>query len=305
VGIDRALRGEDGARVYSDYRDPPTQVAGVYRWIPALEAGLLAEIGREEVLATSARSVLISGAIALGASLVALLFGLFVAAQIARPILQLTRMVAHISDGNLDERVALGQRNELGLLAAGFNSMADRLRETLQGLERRIADSTAELRNALGERERTLSELRESFDARDQLQETIRGMSSPVLPVLEGVLVMPIIGVVDSARAAMLTGALLQAIEHHRAKVVILDVTGVPIIDTQVARVLIQAADATRLLGAEPVLVGIRPELAHTIVGLGLDLSSLVAQADLQSGIRYAATRRSRGEQARPLVGKQ
>ncbi len=65
-------------------------------------------------------------------------------------------------------------------------------------------------------------------------------------------------------------------------------------IDTQVARVLLAAADATRLLGAEPILVGIRPELAQVIVGLGLDLSSLTTQADLESGVRYAAERRGR-----------
>jgi anti-anti-sigma regulatory factor len=74
----------------------------------------------------------------------------------------------------------------------------------------------------------------------------------------------------------------------------LLDVTGVPLIDTQVARVLMAAVDATRLLGAEPILVGIRPELAQVTVGLGLDLSSLTMQADLESGVRYAAQRQRR-----------
>ncbi len=105
---------------------------------------------------------------------------------------------------------------------------------------------------------------------------------------------MPLIGAIDSARADQLVPALLTAIEQHHATTVLLDVTGVPLIDTQVARVLLAAADATRLLGAEPILVGIRPELAQVIVGLGLDLSSLATQADLESGVRYASQRRRR-----------
>ena len=81
---------------------------------------------------------------------------------------------------------------------------------------------------------------------------------------------------------------LLSATERHRARMVIVDVTGVPIIDTQVARVLLKVASAIRLLGAETVLVGLRPELAQTIIGLGLDLTSLVTRADLQSAVSYA-----------------
>jgi rsbT co-antagonist protein RsbR len=138
-----------------------------------------------------------------------------------------------------------------------------------------------------------LSELRESISARATLEKTIQDLSSPVLPVLEGVLVMPLIGEIGSERAELLVISLLSAIEQHRATIVLLDVTGVPLVDTHIARVLLQAADAARLLGAEPILVGIRPELAQTIVGLGLDLSSLMTQADLQSGIRYAAQRRA------------
>lgn len=99
---------------------------------------------------------------------------------------------------------------------------------------------------------------------------------------------MPLIGMIDSERAATLTQSLLQAIEQHRARIVLIDVTGVPLIDAQVAAVLLQAAAATKLLGAQPMLVGLRPELAQTIVGLDVDLSLLITYADLQSGIKYA-----------------
>jgi rsbT co-antagonist protein RsbR len=116
----------------------------------------------------------------------------------------------------------------------------------------------------------------------------VRDLSSPIIPVLDGILVMPLIGVIDPQRATVLIDTLLRGIEHHRASIVILDVTGVPIIDTQVARTLINAARTVKLLGTKTILVGLRPELAQTIVGLGLDLTELISQADLQSGVKYA-----------------
>jgi rsbT co-antagonist protein RsbR len=97
--------------------------------------------------------------------------------------------------------------------------------------------------------------------------------------------------VINADRGEMLTSALLAAIEEHRARIVILDVTGVPIIDEQTARILLESAQATRLLGAEVVLTGLRPELAQTIVSLGLDLSGLVSRSNLQSGVAYALRR--------------
>ena len=118
---------------------------------------------------------------------------------------------------------------------------------------------------------------------KDQLETTARQMVD-----LEGILVMPLIGVIDAGRAGLLVRSLLEGIERHHVDVVILDVTGVPLVETQVARALLGAARAARLLGARPVLVGLRPELAQTIVGLGIDLSGLVTRADLQIGVDYA-----------------
>jgi anti-anti-sigma regulatory factor/HAMP domain-containing protein len=292
-GIDRALAGEDGAGTYDNYRDPPTEVMGVYRWLPELQAALLSETTTAEALATADQSQRISTMLTLGACVIALLIGLFVATRLADPITALTRVAARITGGDLDQRADIRQRNEIGVLADGFNSMTARLQQNVQGLELRVAERTADLQQAIDTQEQTLKDLREAIGARQTLERTIQDLSSPVLPVLDGVLVMPLIGVIDSERASLLVNALLNAIEHHHARIVLLDVTGVPIVDTQVARVLLQAADAARLLGAEPILVGIRPELAQTIVGLGLDLSSLKTQSDLQSGIRYASQRQA------------
>jgi anti-anti-sigma factor len=290
-GIERALRGENGSGTYRNYRTPPTQVLGVYRWVPELQTALLTEIDTTEALAATDqvwwRSILLT----LITTVVAILVVIYTAARVSRPIVALTRVAAQITGGAVDVRADTRQRNEIGVLAIGFNTMTGTLQQTLASLEQRVADRTAALQQALNENEQTLRELNEALHSRDLLSRTVRDLSSPVLPVHDGVLVMPLIGVIDTERAAILTQSLLHAIEQHGARTVLIDVTGVPLVDTQVAAVLLQAAAATKLLGAQPVLVGLRPELAQTIVGLGLDLSMLITHADLQSGITYALGR--------------
>lgn len=293
-GIDRALSGQSGAGLYENYFDPPLPVIGAYRWIPELNAALLAEVDQAEVGRQYRSTIQIGGAITFALSLVAALLGLYIATRVAAPISTLTDAATRIAQGDLQSRVTIQSRNEIGRLADTFNGMADQLQQNLSSLEQRVAERTAELEQANAAQEQILRELRESLQARELLVATVRDLSSPVLPVQPGVLVMPLIGVIDAERADRMTAALLSAIERHQARLVLIDVTGVSMIDTQVAQVLIRAADASRLLGAQPMLVGIRPELAQTIVGLGLDLSNLKTSADLQSGISYAMGRAAR-----------
>ena len=117
---------------------------------------------------------------------------------------------------------------------------------------------------------------------------TLAELSTPLIPISDEVLVMPLIGAIDQERAQQVLQALLHGIEHSQARVAILDITGVPVVDTQVASALVQAAQGVRLLGAQVVLTGIRPEVAQTLVGLGVDISSIVTHGTLQSGIAYA-----------------
>jgi rsbT co-antagonist protein RsbR len=119
----------------------------------------------------------------------------------------------------------------------------------------------------------------------------IQELSAPLVPIFGGVLVLPLIGVIDSRRAEMIIASLLDGITQREARIVLLDITGVPVVDTAVAHHLLQAARAVRLLGAELVLVGIRPEIAQTIVQLGVNLSDIVTRADLQAGFAYALER--------------
>ena len=121
-----------------------------------------------------------------------------------------------------------------------------------------------------------------------QQQEAIRELSTPVLQVRPGLLILPIIGVLDSLRARQLTEQLLRAIRANRAKMIVIDMTGVPAVDSKVANHLLQTVDACRLMGAKVIVTGLTPEIAQTIVTIGVDLSRIVTVNDLQGGLEEA-----------------
>ena len=131
-----------------------------------------------------------------------------------------------------------------------------------------------------------------------QQQVAIRELSTPVLKVRDQLLILPIIGALDTARARQLTEQLLNGIRENRAKFVVIDITGVPAIDMQVANHLVQAVRASGLMGARVIITGLSAEIAQTLVNIGLDLSMMQSVGDLQGGIeeaerqlRYAVTR--------------
>jgi rsbT co-antagonist protein RsbR len=121
-----------------------------------------------------------------------------------------------------------------------------------------------------------------------QQQEAIRELSTPVLQVRERLLILPIIGVVDSERARQLTEQLLRGVRSNRAKVVVMDITGVPSVDATVANHLVQTVEASRLLGATVIVTGLSPEIAQTLVTIGVDLTKMNTVGDLQGGIEEA-----------------
>ena len=121
-----------------------------------------------------------------------------------------------------------------------------------------------------------------------QQQEAIRELSTPVLQVRERLLILPMIGVIDSQRARQLTEQVLRGIRMNRAKVVVMDITGVPAIDSNVANHLVQTVDASRLMGATVIVTGLSPEIAQTLVTIGGDLGKMNTVGDLQGGIEEA-----------------
>ncbi len=153
---------------------------------------------------------------------------------------------------------------------------------------RRLLESffdITERKRAEEERERLQREIIETQ------QQALRELSTPIVPVLKGVLVMPLVGSIDTERAQQVMETLLEAISHYQAAVVIIDITGVPMVDTRVANHLLQVTRAAALLGSGCMLVGISPEVAQTIVSLGVDLSAIATHSNLQSGIQYALSR--------------
>jgi anti-anti-sigma factor len=207
--------------------------------------------------------------------------GTLLARRLLKPVETLQEGAYQLGHGNLGHRIQVRTQDEFGVLAATFNEMADQVQTSHEAIEAQVEERTRELSEAY-------EQLREQSAEEKRLLETIREMSTPVIPVIEGVVVMPLIGSLDSERADMVTQALLDGVEANRARVAILDITGVPIVDTAVASALLQAMHAVTLLGVQPLLVGITPEVAQTIVHLGVDLSQITTRNTLQGGVEYA-----------------
>jgi len=145
-----------------------------------------------------------------------------------------------------------------------------------------------------------ITALKRAEEDRAKLQEEViraqemalRELSTPLIPINDQVMVMPLVGALDSRRAQQILETLLHGIADSGAQIAILDITGVPVVDTHVANALIHAAQSVRLLGAQVVLSGIRPEVAQTLVGLGIDLGGIATSSTLQNAIAYAMRKR-------------
>ncbi|KUP05031.1 RsbR protein [Bacillus coahuilensis p1.1.43] len=116
----------------------------------------------------------------------------------------------------------------------------------------------------------------------------LQELSAPLIPVIDQISVMPLVGTIDTERARLIMDNLLSGVVKHRSEVVLIDITGVPVVDTMVAHHIIQAADAVRLVGATAMLVGIRPEIAQTMVNLGIHLNQYTTKSTMQKGMEAA-----------------
>ncbi|WP_437641732.1 AAA family ATPase [Sorangium sp. So ce854] len=202
---------------------------------------------------------------------------------------------------------------ENALLYADLEAVSAELRRANERLEQEVKQRTEELSQAntrlsaqseelketnlrllheLGERERAERSRAELHEAVIRFQrEKIAELSTPLVPITNDVMVMPLIGTLDEERAQEVLQTLLDGATRSRARVVIIDVTGIKEVDRRVANALINAANALRLLGAQAVLTGVRGEVARALVGLDVDLSRIVIRGTLQSGIAYAVGR--------------
>lgn len=165
------------------------------------------------------------------------------------------------------------------ILAAHFDNEDTAAATFFSLIKLTFLDISLSIKTYIDSRERTIKSLQ---------QEAIKELSTPVLPFREGMLLLPIIGQIDSQRARQLTEHLLVSIRANRAKVIVIDITGVATVDSRVANHLVQTVDAARLMGAKVVISGISPEIALTMVTLGIDLGPIHTVGDLQNGIEHA-----------------
>ena len=155
------------------------------------------------------------------------------------------------------------------------------------GLSAMITDITP-IKRRQEQVERLETQIREKMAVIEAQASLLDQLAVPVIQVWDNILLLPLIGVIDSRRATQVTESLLQSIARAGARFVILDITGVPMVDTSVASYLVRAVQAAQLLGCQSILAGISPEIAQTLVGLGVDFSHILTRATLQNGLEYA-----------------
>ncbi|MGH9140434.1 MAG: protoglobin domain-containing protein [Vicinamibacterales bacterium] len=197
---------------------------------------------------------------------------------------------ARLRLGVLYAKVGLDPRLFLGAFHRLMSAIGTRIMDRRKGHEREAFEQFMSLKKVaffdlslivdviIFERERLIH----------QQQEAIRELSTPVLQVRDRLLILPVIGVIDTQRARQITESLLRAIRSHRAKVVVVDITGVPVVDSRVANHLMQTVMAARLMGTTAIVTGLSAEVAQALVTLGVSLGDVVTAGDLQGGLEEA-----------------
>ncbi len=204
-----------------------------------------------------------------------------------------SRLYSHVQDVSLELQRANGAlEQQVSQRTEALRTATDELRASNERLQQR----TDELRDAYQRLQHELAQREQAEKSRATLQEEIihaqqsrlDELSTPLIPITERIVVMPLIGTMDTERARQVMESALQGAERTRAQVVILDITGMKHMDTSVASTLIKTAGALRMLGAQALLTGIHAEVAQTLVTLGVDLVGIVTRSTLQAGIVYA-----------------
>jgi rsbT co-antagonist protein RsbR len=234
----------------------------------------------DTVTSTTIGEVMAVAALVVVASII---WSLLFPAWLMRPIKVLHETALRLARGDLTARAALQRNDELGVLANSFDDMAVTIQRSTADLESQYASANS----ARAMAEDAHRKIAEQLAMIEEQRMVIQEMSVPILPLNATTLVLPLVGALDSTRIHQAQGRALEVIQHTATRHMLLDITGVPVIDSQVGQGLLQIVAAAHLLGCTVVIVGIRPEVAQAVVGLGLDLGHVVTRSTLQSGIAY------------------
>ena len=197
-------------------------------------------------------------------------------AEVYDKIADLLMVLSDVANGDFTNRLDVGlpDTHPLGALCGGINEMIGALQAEQQ-------------RN-----EQYKTELEEKLHTIEQQRSAIRELSTPIMEVWDGILCLPIVGIMDSTRSADMTDALLRAVVSSRARCTIIDITGIEVMDTHTADHFIRMAKAVRLLGAECVLTGINPQIAQTVIHMGLGMTDIVSHRSLRDALQHFINRK-------------
>jgi anti-anti-sigma regulatory factor/HAMP domain-containing protein len=266
--LDRSGKSEQGLNVFDDSKAAYDDIAHSASDLVRINHAQSAQ-GVQRVEQTSRFAISLALILTLLAIGIACALGAILARAIGRGIATLAAGTAAVAGGDFSHRLVVRGADELALLAAAFNHMIDDLSVQRTAVEQH----SQQLRQSLAEQHRLFT--------------TVQQLSTPILPVADGVIVLPLVGHIDTQRAQHITEVLLQGVAAERARVAILDITGV-VADTQVLGLLLSAIRGVELLGARALLAGISADLAHQITAQGLGFGTLRSYRNLRDAMRAA-----------------
>ncbi len=208
--------------------------------------------------------------------------------KVKERIERIENVLASVAAGDMDARIESETEDDLSGIEAAIDLLIDDLTDELKQREKMQKEV-----------EDKLSKIQEQQKTIFQQQEDLLELSSPVSKVWDNVLILPVIGTLDSQRTQIMMENLLEKIVETGCTLAIMDITGVPTVDTQVANHLLKTVTSARLLGAECIISGISPAIAQTIVHLGIDLSSVKTKATLQDAMIFAMRQNKLSEDVR------
>lgn len=195
---------------------------------------------------------------------------------VTRRLGEIGEAINEFTEGNFDKELPLEDKNdELDLISMGLNMMKAEIL--------RVEDS---YKHELKKTKQLAAETKERLELIEKQQEVIRQLSTPVIEIWDDVLVLPVIGIVDSMRATEMMESLLKEVAEKGTRSVIIDITGVDTVDTKTAESFFKMVKASKLMGAQTIMTGISPEIAQTLTQLGIDFSGIITCQNLKEGLK-------------------